>query len=162
MMPVNIHRKSINDMSPVIYDIVQSGGSVRLDIKGNSMLPLLRSEKDSVLLKKAENIKKFDVVLFKNSVGNIAIHRVVKIDDDSFTIIGDNQYTFDCNIRHDRLIAKAVSFYRNGRCIGEKRIRLFGAFWFMLFPLRRIARKVLLWIKRHLPACIRSLKNKSR
>lgn len=161
-MMQNVHRKSIKDIAPVIYDIVSSGGSVRLDIRGNSMMPLLRSEKDSVLLKKADSIEKFDVVLFKNDSGTIALHRVVDIVDDSFIIIGDNQYAFDIGIKKDNLIAKAIEFYRSGKCISEKQIRLFGAFWFALFPLRRIARKVLIWTKRHLPACVRSPKNKFR
>ena len=61
----NTSRKSISAMSPIIYDIVSCGGSVRLDVKGNSMMPLIRDEKDAVLLKKPEKIQLYDVVLFK-------------------------------------------------------------------------------------------------
>lgn len=155
-------RKSITDMAPVIFEIVSLGGSVRLDIKGNSMMPLLRSERDAVLLKKAENIIKYDVVLFKKKDGKIALHRIVDIKDDLYTIIGDNQYRFDSNIPSDALIAKAVEFYRGKNCIGEEQIRAFGMLWYTTYPLRNFIRRSFSWIKRHSLAYIRSLKNKFR
>jgi len=160
-MSNNVFRKSISDMFPVIYDIVSSGGSVKLDVKGNSMRPLLRSERDAVILKKADVIKKYDVVLFKKDDGSIALHRIISIKDSSYTIAGDNQ-GLDFGIKHDALIAKAVEFQRGRHCISEKQIRSFGRFWFAIYPLRRISRKGLTWIKNHLPACIRSLKNRFR
>lgn len=155
-------RKSITAMSPIIYEIVSSGGSVRLDIRGTSMMPLLRSERDAVLLKKAENIVKYDVVLFKKKDGKIALHRIVDIKDDTYTIIGDNQYKFDYAVSKEALIAKAVEFHRGNHRIGETTIRVFGLMWYATYPLRNFTRKGLTWIKRHLPACIRSLKNKFR
>lgn len=158
----NTSRKSIIAMSPIIYDIVSGGGSVRLDVKGNSMMPLIRDEKDAVLLKKAEDIQLYDVVLFKKDNGRIALHRIVEITDDTYTIIGDNQYRFDRRIRNDQLIAKAVEVQRGKRCIGEKSIRKFGTFWYATYPIRNFTRRGLGWIKRHTPACIRSLKNKFR
>ena len=155
-------RKSISDMAPVIHEIVSAGGSVRLDVKGNSMMPLLRSERDAVLLKKAENIQKYDVVLFKKKDGKIALHRIVEINDDFYTIIGDNQYKFDYKIHISDLIAKSVEFYRGKKRINERQIRTFGTMWYATYPLRKFVRKGFSWIKRHLPDCIRSLKNKFR
>lgn len=149
-------------MSPIISEIVLSGGSVRLDVKGNSMMPLLRNERDAVLLRKADSICKYDVVLFKKSDGKIALHRIVDIKDDTYTIIGDNQYRFDYEIRKEDLIAKAVEFIRGKHRISEKQIRSFGVFWYATYPLRNFARKGFTWIKRHSPACIRSLRNKFR
>ena len=149
-------------MSPIIYDIVSCGGSVRLDVKGNSMMPLIRDEKDAVLLKKADNVQLYDVVLFKKGNGRIALHRIVEITNDTYTIIGDNQYRFDRNIRYDQLIAKAVEVQRGKRHIGEDSIRKFGAFWYATYPIRNFTRRGLGWIKRHTPACIRSLRNKFR
>ncbi len=158
----NTHRKSIGDMVPVIDEVISAGGNVRLDVKGYSMWPLLRSEIDSVLLKKPTDIKKYDVVLFKRTDGTFALHRIVKITNSSLTTVGDNQYIFDQTVTPDAVIAKAVEFQRGKRRIGEKNIRLFGVFWVALFPLRRLLRKGLSWIKNHLPVCIRSFVNKFR
>ncbi len=155
-------RKSIADMAPVIYEIVSAGGSVRLDVKGNSMMPLLRSERDAVLLKKADDVKLYDVVLFRKKNGRYALHRIVDIKNDTFTIIGDNQYSFDYSIDKASLIAKAVEFHRGSKRISEKASRRFGAAWHFIYPVRNFAGKGFRWIKRHSPACIRSLRNKFR
>ncbi len=155
-------RKSITAMAPIIFEIVSAGGSVRLDVKGNSMMPLLRSERDAVLLKKAEDIARYDVVLFKKADGKIALHRIVDIKDNTYTIIGDNQYKFDYAIPKEDLIAKAVEFHRGRHRIGEGQIRAFGAFWYTTYPLRQFSRKGFKWIKRQSPACIRSLRNRFR
>ena len=157
-----VSRKSIQDMAPLIYEIVSSGGAVKLEVKGNSMMPVLRNERDAVLLKKAENISRFDVVLFKRANGKIALHRIVEINNGTYTIIGDNQYRFDKNIKNEDFIAKAVEFHRDDKRIGEESIRKFGAFWYWTYPLRNFIRRGFSWIKRHLPDCIRSLKNKFR
>lgn len=161
-MSDTISRKSIQDMAPIIYEIVSAGGSVKLEVKGISMMPLLRNERDSVLLKKAEVISKYDVVLFKKANGKIALHRIVEIKDGTYTIIGDNQYKFDRNIKQKDVIAKAVEFHRGAKRIEEKAIRTFGAFWYATYPLRNFIRRGFSWIKRHLPDCIRSLRNKFR
>ncbi|MBQ6999157.1 MAG: S24 family peptidase [Clostridia bacterium] len=161
-MSDNISRKSIQDMAPVIYEIVSAGGSVKLEVKGVSMMPLLRNERDSVLLKKADNLSLYDVVLFKRANGKIALHRIVEINNDTYTIIGDNQYRFDRNIKQADLIAKAVEFHRGTKRIGENGIRKFGAFWYTTYPIRNFIRRGFSWIKRHLPDCIRSLRNKFR
>lgn len=154
-------RKSIGDMAPIIEEIVKSGGAVRLDVKGTSMMPLLRNEKDAVLLKNPDNVRRFDVVLFRKADGRIALHRIVKIGD-FYTIIGDNQYSFDCGISQCDLIAKATEFHRGHHRISEKKIRAFGAFWYSIYPMRRLSRKGFLWIRNHLSACIRFLRNKFR
>lgn len=161
-MSVNISRKSIQDMAPVIYEIVSVGGCVKLEVKGVSMMPILRNERDCVLLKKAENLFLYDVVLFRKANGKIALHRIVEINEDSYTIIGDNQYKFDRNIKRENIIAKAVEVHRGSKCIGEATIRKFGSFWYKTYPFRNFIRRSFSWLKRHLPDCIRSLKNKFR
>lgn len=161
-MSNTVSHKSISQMSPIIYEVVSSGGSVRLEVKGKSMMPFLRSEKDSVLLKKADNIKKYDVVLFKKHTGKIALHRIVHIDDGIYKIVGDNQYRFDTNIKKEDLIAKAVEYHRGKLRIGETEIRTLGMLWYATYPLRNFLRRGFRWIKRHSFACIRCLKNKFR
>ncbi len=158
----NTHRKSINAMVPVISEVTSAGGSVRLDVKGNSMWPLLRSEKDSVLLVKPDNIKKNDVILFRRFDGKIALHRVISLTDDHLTTIGDNQYVFEGNVDKSSVIAKAIEFRRGKKRLDEKYIRNFGVIWVAIFPLRRVTRKGLSWIRRHSPACIRTYIDKFR
>ena len=161
-MSKTVSRKSISSMYPIISEIVNSGGSVKLEVKGNSMMPFLRSEKDSVLLKEIGDVQQYDVVLFKTNPEHIALHRIVNCDNGTFTIIGDNQYVFDRNIKKEDLIAKAVEFHRGKLCMNEKFIRVSGMLWFKTFPLRNFIRRGLRWIKRHFYAYIHSPKNNSR
>ena len=158
----NVFKKSIIHIAPVISEIVSNGGSVKLEVKGNSMMPLIRDEKDTVLLKKADDVKKYDVVLFRKKDGNIALHRIVESNDSQYTIIGDNQYRFDCNIKHDDLIAKVSQLDRGKHSIKEEQIRWFGMVWYATYPLRNFTKRGFRWIKRHFFACIRCLKNKFR
>ena len=149
-------------MAPVIEEIVSLDGSVRLDIKGTSMMPLLRNEKDAVILEKPLNLQKFDVVLFRKKDGYIALHRIVNITNDTYTIIGDNQYRHDSGIKKSDLIAKATVFCRGKLRINERQIRLFGAVWYSTYPLRKFLKRGFSWIKRRLSTYGRSLKNKFR
>lgn len=156
------HRKSINALVPIISEVTSAGGTVRLDVKGNSMWPMLRNEKDSVLLAKPENIQKYDVVLFRRCDGRVALHRVIRAEGDTFTTVGDNQYIFEGNVDKSSVIAKAIEFRRGKKNIDEKHIRSFGVIWVALFPLRRFVRKGLSWIRRHSPACIRTFADRFR
>lgn len=158
----NTHRKSINALIPVISDVVSAGGSVRLDVKGNSMWPLLRNEKDSVLLVRPDDIKKYDVILFKRVDGRIALHRVIKTEGNTLTTIGDNQYVFEGYVDKSSVIAKAIEFKRGRRHISKRHIRYFGVIWVAVFPLRKIVRKGLSWIRRHSSVCIRTYIDKFR
>ena len=45
------------------------------------MLPLLREGVDSVMLSLAEEIKKYDMVLYQRDDGQFVLHRVVGIED---------------------------------------------------------------------------------
>ena len=46
-----------------VAKLVSDGGRVTLKTKGNSMLPFIRGERDSVVLVKAKDIKLYDIVL---------------------------------------------------------------------------------------------------
>lgn len=60
--------------------------------KGVSMMPLLRQDKDvMVIYKQVEDFKKNDAVLFKRANGQYVLHRITKVlSDGHFYIVGDN------------------------------------------------------------------------
>ena len=79
-----------------------SGMEVLLPLKGNSMLPFIRSGKDLALLRKEKEVREGDVVLALDSTGQYVIHRVIKIDPDgNLTLKGDgNLYgTENCGLK---------------------------------------------------------------
>lgn len=60
--------------------------------KGVSMMPLLRHDRDIMIIyKQTSDFKKNDAVLFKRPNGQYVLHRITKVHGDGlYTIIGDN------------------------------------------------------------------------
>ena len=54
---------SINDIMPLIEESIKAGQSVRMQVSGISMTPILHDIRDTVVLEKAKEIKKYDIVL---------------------------------------------------------------------------------------------------
>lgn len=69
---------------------IEKGNSVRLRLKGNSMLPFLRNGVDEVVLYpcKKEDLHPMDIVLFRFK-GRHLLHRIIKMDNNLLYIRGD-------------------------------------------------------------------------
>lgn len=69
---------------------IEKGNSVRLRLKGNSMLPFLRNGVDEVVLYpcKKEDLHPMDIVLFRFK-GRHLLHRIIKMDNNHLYIRGD-------------------------------------------------------------------------
>lgn len=69
------------------------GHHVRFRLKGDSMFPLLRSEKDEVVLYPCEDteLRPMDVVLFRYR-GKHVLHRILRKDGEHLLIQGDGSY----------------------------------------------------------------------
>ena len=134
---------NIEDMMPLIRESFENGQSVRIYPYGISMLPMLCDGRDSVVLSKAEEIKKYDVVLYQRENGKYILHRVVKVGE-TYTCIGDNQFVFDRGIRRDQIIAVCTAFTRKGTDYSADAIRwrIYAVFrHYSRFP-RRVLRAV--------------------
>lgn len=72
---------------------IAAGRPVRFRLKGNSMFPLLRNERDEVLLCPCEykELKPMDVVLFRYRGGHV-LHRILRREEDNLLIQGDGVY----------------------------------------------------------------------
>ncbi|HNZ50643.1 MAG TPA: S24/S26 family peptidase, partial [Bacilli bacterium] len=82
------------------------GGFVYYPV-GTSMLPLIREGLDSVkLVAINDNIKKYDVLLYKRNNHQFVLHRVVKVHHDSYDFMGDNQWVIEKNIKRSQIIAR--------------------------------------------------------
>jgi len=72
---------------------IAKGNTVQFLLKGNSMLPLLRSGKDRVVLVpcKENELKRMDVVLFRYQ-GNHVLHRIIDRKGSKLVLQGDGSY----------------------------------------------------------------------
>ena len=79
-----------NTFFSLVEEEIAEGKPVRFRLKGNSMFPLLRNGKDSVILEKClpDELKPMDVVLFRYR-GSYVLHRIIQRMGDDLLIQGD-------------------------------------------------------------------------
>lgn len=128
---------------------ISQGRSVWFKIKGTSMLPFLKDNKDSVLLSPVkESVVKNDVVLFSYN-GRHVLHRVIKIEGEKYIIQGDGVYASSEFCHSKDIIGKVTQIQRpSGKIIPVTSFkwRMFSSLWVNL----RFLRKYLLFIYRRL------------
>ncbi len=76
-----------------VEDEIANGHPVQFRLKGNSMYPFLRSDKDEVVLHpcSSDELNKMDVVLFRYK-GNYLLHRIIRRHGNKLLIQGDGSY----------------------------------------------------------------------
>lgn len=77
-----------------VEEMLREGHEVQLRVKGYSMRPLLRNERDIVVLAPyhpGEELHCGDIVLFRYH-GRHVLHRIVHIDATQLTLAGDGNY----------------------------------------------------------------------
>lgn len=108
-----------------IEDVLLQNGKYIGPTVGVSMLPLLKSRRDTVVINpKTERLKPLDVALYKRGDAYV-LHRVLKVVDKGYVIRGDNCYT-DENIPEDAVIGVLTEFFRKGKhvyCTDKKYLR---------------------------------------
>lgn len=94
--------------------IQEEGYSTRIIARGNSMLPLLRNQKDELSLSPlSESSIRVGNVLLARIDGRYLVHRIEKIDGDQITLRGDgNPYQREYCERKD-LLAEMTCVFRN-------------------------------------------------
>ncbi len=138
------------DLVPIMLDQINSGAKVRFFPRGTSMLPLIRQGRDSVTL---EEIKKplgrFDIVLYKRDDGNYVLHRIALVKD-TITCIGDNQFYYEKNLRHDQMLARVSALSRGDKQYSVNYVpyRIYCVLWYITRPVRHLLAKVRAIIKK--------------
>lgn len=85
---------------------------------GVSMLPMLKSGRDSVVIyPKKERLKVYDVALYKRGKDYV-LHRVINVVDGGYVIRGDNCYN-DEKVKESQVIGVLTEYFR-----GKKRVNL--------------------------------------
>lgn len=114
------------------------------------MLPLIRQGKDSVgLVKPDGRLKKNDIIFYLRDDGHYVLHRIVKVEDDSYTLCGDNQVMLESGIVDGQIIGVVERVFRGEKEISGKNLgyRIYLLLWksFFLrkvfFKLRRLFKK---------------------
>ena len=137
------------DFFAQVKEELDAGHRVTIPVKGVSMLPFIRGERDLVTLEKPSSLGRGDIVLF--TVGRkYVMHRILRIDGDVFVIMGDGVLRAKERTTRNRIVAKVVEILRDGeRSVdpSSPSQRFLSSVWRLLFPFRVF----LLKIYRNLP-----------
>lgn len=145
---------------------IEQHGVVLHHIKGISMRPLLRAGKDMIVIcrKPAQRLKRYDMPVFKRSNGEYVIHRILKVHDSGYDIVGDNQCFYERNVTDDQIIGVVCQIVRNNKTIQVRATEkhrhvplwyvVYVHLWCDLFFLRA----PLVWLEYKLLGLIRKIK----
>lgn len=130
----------MTSLSPLMQEILQSGGTVELTVSGNSMWPMLRHRVSRVRLACVEVLRKGDLPLYQRTDGKFILHRVVAVKDDTYICCGDNQWCVEPDLTKDQMIAVVTHFARKYKWVSVDNgvYRLYWRFWVAVRPLRRL------------------------
>ena len=100
-----------------IREELKTNGEVSSLTFGASMRPMLRQQRDMVVIKRPDlPFKKGDVVLFPSGKNRYLLHRIIRIDDGIITTRGDNN-CFVEKIPQKNIVGVLKEFYRNGKYV---------------------------------------------
>ena len=112
---------------------LNEGRDVVLKTKGNSMLPFIRGDRDSVRLRKSDSLEVGDIVLVRLP-GRYVMHRIVSHEGDVFVMMGDGNLVGTERFCRDEVVGKVVAIIKeNGKEVTPGK----GRIWKMLRPVRR-------------------------
>jgi hypothetical protein len=120
--------------------LVDEGVSVTLPVNGNSMLPFIIGGKESVILQQPELPKVGGVVLAWADGYRYVVHRIVRIDGERVTLMGDGNLmgTEHCLIGDIKArVTHVVDAKGRTHYLYKGWRKLAAKVWFWLRPVRR-------------------------
>ena len=115
--------------------MLAEGRDVFMVPKGRSMLPFIRGEVDKVLLRKMSEAKlKVGDIVLAYFEGKYVIHRVIALDGDKVTLMGDGNLQGTEQGTADEVKGKVVDIIKPS---GRHRKPTRGWLWRKLLPIRK-------------------------
>ena len=125
---------------PLVREYVAEGKTVVINVKGFSMRPFLEHQRDCVKLSPWTELHIGDAVLAEISPGHFVLHRIIAIDGNALTLMGDGNVRGTEACRMGDVCGVVIEYIRpNGHVLQasdatlQRRIRL----WRRLLPIRR-------------------------
>lgn len=120
--------------------LVREGISVTLPVNGNSMLPFIIGGKESVILQPPRSVDVGDVVLAWVENRRYVVHRIIKIDHERVTLMGDGNLvgTEHCLLNDIKArVTHVVDAKERTHYLYNKWRPRAAKLWFWLRPVRR-------------------------
>lgn len=122
-----------------LKSILERDGKLAYTCRGVSMRPLLRQGRDIVILQKktAQRCRRLDTVLFLRRNGQYVLHRVLKVRDGAYWIVGDNCMSGE-NVQEEQILGVLTGIKRGKRTIRvtDTGYRIYSHLWGDLYLVR--------------------------
>ena len=119
-------------------DLLARDGKLVYKTKGTSMRPMLRQNRDLVIIETpSHRLRSLDVALYRRG-DRYVLHRVIRVRDGYYLIRGDNTFVLE-TVPDETVIGVLSGFQRNGKqySVNDLSYRLYARSWNALYPLRR-------------------------
>jgi len=104
-------------MDSSIKETLLKNGHIAFTNFGYSMLPLIRENRDIMIIETPkEPYKKLDAVLFERKDGRLILHRILKIENNKYFIIGDNCLSGEY-VEESAILGILTGIKRNGKIV---------------------------------------------
>lgn len=144
-----VKHATFEEMMCTLEKIVASGGSMAFVPSGKSMLPTIRDRKDMVTISPANDIKKYDIVLYRRKNGKVVLHRVVKVlENDTYMMCGDSQFLLEYPVARKDIVGKVSHITRGKFEIDCENLSFALKVYVRLWDLRLILYKMLYDLKK--------------
>lgn len=118
---------------------LERSGTLVFPNKGTSMMPLLRQNRDLMVIEKKGpgRCKKYDAILFKRG-SSYVLHRILRVREQDYYVVGDNCRRGEY-VRDEQILGVLTQVVRDGKTIRpeDPAYRLYVHLWCDAFPLRQ-------------------------
>ena len=124
-------------------ELLAKDGCLVYKVRGKSMEPMLRQDRDLVVIRPASSrLQRFDLALYKRGE-NYVLHRVIHVCEDHYLIRGDNTYSLEY-VPDQAVRGVLTGFNRKGRqhSVTERGYLIYVHIWHTIYPLRHALLKV--------------------
>ncbi|HJF07425.1 S24 family peptidase [Phocaeicola coprocola] len=139
-----------------VQEMLRLGKSVRIRVRGSSMLPFLRHNDDALLAPpEGKRIRRGTVVVAQTDESGIVLHRIRRIDRDGrITLLGDGNTRIFEHTDRSRIIAVVTRYYRGRHSFSPENplMRFVGLLWCEMHPWRRHLLNVIWKLKKLITA----------
>ncbi|MGN0479324.1 MAG: S24/S26 family peptidase [Hominenteromicrobium sp.] len=125
----------------MLRGLVEEGREVSMVISGSSMSPFLIHQRDTIFFKKPDRpLRTGDMVFFVRPGGQYVMHRIWKVKQDGYYIVGDAQTVIEGPVQRQQIFAVVTGVIRKGKRIqpGDFWWAFFAHVWIHMIPLRRV------------------------
>jgi hypothetical protein len=123
----------------MLRELVEQGHDVSLLISGNSMLPFLIHNRDTIYFRQPERpLQVGDMVFYQRLDGDYIMHRICRITDEGIFTVGDAQQLIEGPLAPEQIFARITAVRRKGKLVkpGNFWWEFFEHIWIRLIPWR--------------------------